>query len=134
MDWMEKEMIDQLKTDIQTHKLMGLKLMKTGIDVTKHNVYADIFDKYLPITGFDEEKFYLEARLNIPVQKDYDGRNYKEPIDHISTDICETLEAYYEAFNFYDGHILRSVVEIPAAVKLEDRVKVNEYLCYQGWY
>lgn len=130
MKYMPKDMIDELKSDIEYGKIWGLKLVKTPIKVIENNRYSQMFDVSRPITKFDDECFYLKTRRCIPhcLEGTYSGgAKYYEPDYAIPDDIYEECEAYYSAFNYYDGNTLRSTVEIPNAVNKIDEIKITEY-------
>lgn len=126
---MKKEIQEQLKYDIAKGKIWGLRLVKTPIEAIKTNCYGLIFEESREIVGFDEEKFYLKTRYREPtyLPGTFDGKNYAVPDYSLPTDIYSDVEAYYSAFNYYDGDILRAVCKIPAAVNPKDSIKITEY-------
>lgn len=128
MIFMQEEMQRDLKKDIQSGKIAALRLVKTKNAVIRDNLYAQMYFADREVCGFDNEKFYLKTKKMEPHYHTgaYDGKNYRKPDYSISDGYCE-CEAYYAAFSYYDGDILRSVVEIPAAVKDEDRINITEY-------
>lgn len=92
-----KEMQEELMQDIQEGKIYALRCTKLNIDPHSY-VYPLIFDVVRKITGFDENCFYVEG-----------------------------CEAYYGAFSYYDGNILKSTTEIPMAVDPEKSVLTDEF-------
>lgn len=128
MIFMQEEMQRDLKKDIQSGKIAALCLVRTNNAVIRDNTYAQMYFVDREVCGFDDEKFYLKTKKMEPHYHTdaYDGKNYRKP-DYATPDGYFECEAYYAAFNYYDGDILRSVVEIPAAVKDEDRISITEY-------
>lgn len=127
MNWMQKEMQEQLMQDIQNHKIWGVRLIKTPIEAIRSNAYADAFMVPREIIDYDEEKFYVKTRRNIPYRSHYNGIDYVSPHCKEKTDQYEACEGYYSAFDYYDGNILRGIDYIPAAVNPEDQVQITEY-------
>ena len=79
MNWMQKEMRDQLAKDIQEGKIWGLRLTKTHVDAIRNNAYADIYLIPRKIVKADDEKFYVETRINRPYYSQYNGIDYVTP-------------------------------------------------------
>lgn len=128
MIFMEEEMQRDLKKDIQSGRIAGLNLVKVKNEVIMDNSYAQMYFVDREVCGFDDEKVYLKTRKMEPHYHTnaYDGKNYIKP-DYATPDGYFECEAYYSAFNYYDGDILRSTVEIPSAVGEEDRISITEY-------
>ena len=131
---MEKELQDQqatasvyLKKDIQEGKIWGLRLIKTPTEVIRDNSYAMMFNIVREISGFDEKKFFLKTKRNVPSYFDYKNYEYQKPDGYVTTDNYCECEAYYGAFNYYDGNILRSTQYFPSCINEEDQVQVTEY-------
>lgn len=101
------EMQDQLRSDVENGIIAGLRLIKTDNEVIKSNRDADIYKVFRPIVASDENCFYVETKT---AKGDY--------LD---------LEAYYGAFDYYDGDILRAVTQIPSAVYKEDMILTDEW-------
>ena len=129
MNYMAKEIQDELKRDIQDGKIWGLKLVSTSVDVLKRDQYALIFGEPREIVGFDNECFYLRTRYSEShyLPGSYDGKNYVVADYSIPTQTYFNAEAYYKAFNYYDGNILRSTTEIKNAVNPKDIIQITEY-------
>lgn len=127
MNWMQKEMRDQLAKDIQEGKIWGLRLTKTHVDAIRNNAYADIYLIPRKIVKADDEKFYVETRINHPYYSQYNGIDYVTPHCLEKTEQYELCEGYYDAFDYYDGNYLRGTDYIPAAVNEEDQVQITEY-------
>jgi hypothetical protein len=107
MNWMEEEMIEELKKDIQSKRIKGLKLIKTPVEVIRNNVHAEIYKAPRRVVMPGKNLFYLETRCA-------DGSFY-----------C--AEAWYDAFDYYDGKILRNTQKFDKCVYPEDEIKVTEY-------
>lgn len=122
------EMQNEFKKDLQDGKIFGLRLVKTPSEVFENNVYGKMFIQTREITGFDEEKFFLKTKRMTPCfyPGSYDGLNYKMP-DYGKPNGYVECEAYFNAFDYYDGDILRSTTEISAAVDKKDCIQVTEY-------
>ena len=129
MDELINEMIQELKDDIENGKLYGLKLVKTSNEVIKRNLYGEMYEVIREIVGFDNEKFYLRTKLREPrfITGSCNGTEYCIPDYSISSNRYCDCEAYYNAFNFYDGNILRCVLNFPDAINKKDSVIVDEY-------
>lgn len=127
MKYMQKEMREQLMQDIQSGKIWGLKLVKTHVEAIRSNAYADVYLIPREIVKWDNEKFYVKTRRNIPEYKNYNGIDYVEPSCKEKTEEFELCEGYYNAFDYYDGNILRGIDEIPMAVNPEDQIQITEY-------
>lgn len=129
MKYMPKEVQDELKLDIKNGKIWGLKLIKTPIHTVERNVYAQIFDCPREIVGFDDNCFYLKTRRCEPhyLEGTYNPVSYYESDFSIPDDIYEECEAYYQAFNYYDGNILKSITEIGNPVNETDRIQETVY-------
>ena len=131
---MEKELQDQqviasadLKKDIQEGKIWGLRLIKTPVEVIRDNSYAMLFNMVREISGFDDEKFFLRTKQNNPVYYDYKNYDYQKPNGYVSGDEYCECEAYYRAFNYYDGNILRASEYFSSCINEEDQNQVTEY-------
>ena len=107
MVYMEKKMQDELMQDIQEGKIFGLRLIEHPIAIIQNNVDAEMFGIVREIIDCDKEKFFLKT-------KSIAGQYFD-------------CEAYYAAFNYYDGDILRKIEEFPNVVDEKDSVKVTEY-------
>lgn len=129
MDDMIKEMIEQFISDLEKGKIFGLQLIRSENDAVKRNCYADIYQTVREIVGFDNEKFYLRTRLSDPyyLQGSTNGSDYCLPDYSIPSDEWYNAEAYFSAFDYYDGNTLRSIQKFPAAVIEKDSVVVTEY-------
>lgn len=127
MKYMQKEMREQFMQDIQSGKIWGLKLVKTQVEAIRSNAYADVYLIPREIVKWDNEKFYVKTRRNIPEYKNYNGIDYVVPHCKEKTEQFELCESYYNAFDYYDGNILRGIDEIPMAVNPEDSVQITEY-------
>ena len=130
---MQKEMQVDLKKDVESGKIFGLRLIKTDNEVIEHDCYAEMFETVREIVGFDDRRFYLKTRMRDPHYLGYNGVEYTIPDFAVSSFKYSDCEAYYETFNYYDGNILRSVNEFPAAVNEEDKVSVTEYEVIWGY-
>lgn len=126
---MRKEMQEELKKDVESGMIWGLRLVKTPVEAIKNNTCAMMFEESRPISGFDEKCFYLATRYKDRhyLPGTYDGKNYVLPDYSIPTDFYTEAEAYYSAFDYYDGNILRSTTEITAAVDPKDIIQITEY-------
>ncbi len=111
MVYMQNEMIESLKKDIREGKIWGLKLVKHPCEVIRNNTHGDIFNIVREIVDADDQCFYLRTNC-----RHADGKAY-----------LYDCEAYYEAFSYYDGDILRSILNIPAAVDEKDAIQITEY-------
>ena len=127
MVYMQEEMIESLKKDIQEGKIWGLRLIKTPVEVIQDNSYAMMFNVVREITGFDDDKFFLKTKRNVPAYYEYKNYDYQKPGGHVSSERYFDCEAYYQAFSYYDGDILRSILNIPAAVDEKDAIQIAEY-------
>lgn len=129
MDFMTKEMQEKLKKDIITGKIYGLKLVSTPIEAIRRNQYAKIFEEVRPVVEADDERFILLTRRQEPhyLPGTYDGTgHYFADFSIPDQKYCDA-EAYYSAFDYYDGHTLKSIVNIPSAVNEKDRIQITVY-------
>ena len=127
MIFVPDEMKEQLINDIKEGKIWGLRLIKTPTEVIRDNSYAMMFNIVREISGFDEEKFFLRTKRNVPCYIDYKNYEYQKPNGYVSTDECYEAEAYFQAFEYYDGDILRSTQYFPSCINKEDQVQIIEY-------
>ena len=127
MNYMQKEMREQLMQDIQSGKIWGLRLVKTHVDAIRTNAYADIYLIPREIVKWDDKKFYVKTRRNLPYYSNYNGIDYVTPHCKEKTDEYVLSEGYFDAFEYYDGNILRGIDYIPAAVNPDDQVQITEY-------
>lgn len=82
-----------LHEDILTGKVTQFKLIATDIDVIRKNRDAMIYDTWRSVSSLTDDYFSLKT------QRCKDG----EKIDQ-----WENCEAYYTAFDYYDGTILKA--------------------------
>ena len=87
--------MNQLKKDIESGRVKELMLIKTDFDVIKSNRDAMIYKVPRKIVSHNKYTFSLET----------ERCKYGKPLDEYC--LCE---AYYTAFNYYDGKILKSEV------------------------
>ena len=130
---MQEEMQRQLQKDIESGKIYGLRLIRVDNDVVHNNCYADMFDEIREITRSDSKRFFLKTRRKEPHYLGYNGVDYRIPDYSIPSFEYTGCEAYYQAFSYYDGKILRAVHEFPAAVNPEDQISVTEYEVIMGY-
>lgn len=127
MKYMQKEMLEQFMQDLHDGKIWGLRLVKTPINAIHNNAYGDIFGIPRQIVKSDNEKFYMLSRRNKPYFSGYNGIDYVEPHCKEKTDIYAKTEAYYSAFNYYDGCTLQSITEVQSPVNEDKSVLITEY-------
>ena len=77
----------------------------------------------------DDKCFFLKTKLRDPyyLKNEYNGKDYCMPKHSRPLEKYSDIEGYYTAFNYYDGDILRSTEEFPAAVDPKDAVSITEY-------
>lgn len=80
-------MIEQLKNDVISGRINYLKLIDTDIEVIKDNKYAMMFGVYREVMNRNDNWFSLKTYAH---------------------GIILEAEAYYTAFDYYDGTILKS--------------------------
>lgn len=108
MIFVPEDMLEQLKADAESGKIWGLRLVKSPVAVIEDNVYADMFGVVREIVKVTKDGFSLRTKRN-----DISGE-------------CD-CEAYYGAFSYYDGDILRAVDHYSSVVNEKDGVQVTEY-------
>ena len=108
MIFVPEGMLEQLKIDINEGKIWGLRLVKSPVAVIEDNKYADMFGIVREIVNPTDDGFSLKTKRN---------------------DICGwcECEAYYSAFSYYDGDILRAVDNYSAVVDEKDAIQITEY-------
>lgn len=132
MIYMQKEIIEQFKHDIQNGTVKALKLIKEPTEVIRNNCYALIFDTIRPIVKFDDKRFYLRTQLMNAGYSSYNGIDYMIPDRCEPTGKYEDLEAYYDAFDYYDGEILRKTEVFSSVNNQEtDQIHVTEYRVFK---
>ena len=80
-------MIEKLKTDITGGKIAALKLINTDIEVIKNNRDGLMFGVYRDVNKISDDYFTLKTWSNGKI------------VD---------CEAYYTAFDYYDGKFLKA--------------------------
>lgn len=124
---MKLNMIDRLKEDIQSGVIKSLRLVKVHNEAIRNNCYALIFDIVRPISFVDDKKFYLKTQKVRYGYTNYDGINYRLPDRYEPTNEFADCVAYYDAFDYYDGKILRKTESFSAVVDQKDAVQITEY-------
>ena len=121
MNWMEEEMNNDFKNDIQSGSIKSLKLICTDNDVIRSNRDAMIFNIERPITKIEENRFWLRTALCK---------------DGAPTGRYEDIEAWYGAFSFYDKDTgeLKSEMQIQNPASLIESVKTDIYEVTKYYY
>lgn len=101
-------MIEKLKQDIMTGKIRSLTMVSTNIDTIRHNCYAMMFNVSREISRCDDDRFYLLTERCTPSYSNYNGTDYRMPDGSAATGNFVDCEAYYTAFDYYDGKVLKS--------------------------
>lgn len=86
-------MIEKLKQDIESGKVTKLMLIETDADIIKNNRDGMMYKVIRDIIRHDNNSFTLKT---------------ERCINHMPSGSYCDCEAYYTAFNFYDGKILKS--------------------------
>lgn len=135
MNFMQKEMQEELKKDILSGKIYGLKLIKTPIEAIRNNRYSLMFGEIREIVNANETCFYLKTRVMEPhyLKGTSNGVDYSISDFSIPTQNYVNCEGYYSAFENYDGHILQAISEVPNAVNEKDIAQITEYEVIRGY-
>lgn len=97
-----------IKKDIMSGKIWGLELLDSASETICSNRYADIYKVPRKITKYDDDKFYLRTTCyNTIPRYEYVNGEYRLIDVILPTKQWEDdFEAYYNAFDYYDGNYL----------------------------